>query len=201
MSKPEIELFYPETKQHWRKWLTENHRRKDAVWLIFYNKKSTRPTISWSDAVDEALCFGWIDSKAETLDAESHRHYFCKRKPNSTWSKINKQKIETLTGKGLMTKAGFDVIERAKQNGSWTILDEVEELIIPSELEKAFEKFENSGDYFSSISKSKKKVLLQWIALARTETTRQKRIFEIAESASQEQQPKQFRPKKDPGLA
>lgn len=197
MSKQEIEQFYPETKQHWRKWLEKNHIRKNAVWVVFYNKKSTKPTISWSDAVDEALCFGWIDSKAETIDIESHKHYFCKRKPNSTWSKINKQKIETLTTKGLMVQAGFNVIEIAKQNGSWTILDEVEELTIPSELEKAFEKFENSKDYFSSLSKSKKKVLLQWIALAKTDTTKQKRVFEIAENASQKQHPKQFRPKKN----
>ncbi len=96
-----------------------------------------------------------------------------------------------------MTQAGFNVIDVAKQNGSWAILDEVEELTIPSELEKAFENFENSKDYFSSLSKSKKKVLLQWIALAKTDTTRQRRILEIAENASQKQQPKQFRPKKN----
>ena len=96
-----------------------------------------------------------------------------------------------------MAEAGFKIIDIAKQNGSWTILDEAEELIIPSELEKAFEKFENSKDYFLSLSKSKKKVLLYWIALAKTETTRQNRILEIAENASQQQQPKQFRPKKN----
>ena len=197
MSKQEIEQFYPETKQQWRKWLKKNHISKNAVWLIYYKKNTGKPTLNWSDAVDEALCFGWIDSKAETIDKDSFRQYFCKRKPSSTWSKINKQKIETLTTKGLMTKAGFDVIEIAKQNGSWTILDEVEAFIIPLELEKAFEKFENSKDYFSSLSKSKKKVLLQWIALAKTDTTRLKRIFEIAENASQKQQPKPFRPKKN----
>ncbi len=197
MSKQEIEQFYPETKQHWRKCLEKNHIRKDAVWLIYYKKNVGKPTIKWSDAVDEALCFGWIDSKAETIDKDTFRQYFCKRKPNSTWSKINKQKIETLTSKGLMAQAGFDVIDIAKQNGSWTILDEVEELIIPSELEKAFENFQNSKDFFSSLSKSKQKVLLQWIALAKTDTTRQRRILEIAENASQKQQPKQFRPKKN----
>ena len=197
MNKREVEEFYPETKQHLRKWLQKNHLTKDAVWLIFYKKHTGKPSVAWTDAVDEALCFGWIDSKGESIDKDTFRQYFCKRKPTSTWSKINKQKIETLTAKGLMTKAGFDVIEIAKQNGSWTILDEVEELIIPSELEKTFEKFENSKDYFSSLSKSKKKVLLQWIALAKTDTTRQKRIFEIAENASQKQQPKQFRPKKN----
>ena len=196
MSKKEIEKFYPETKQHWRKWLEKNHIRKNAVWVIFYNKKSTKPTISWSDAVDVALCFGWIDSKAETIDFESHKHYFCKRKPNSTWSKINKEKIERLISNNLMTKAGLNVIDIAKQNGSWTILDDVEELTIPSELEKEFKKFEGSKDYFLSLSKSKKKVLLQWIALAKKDTTRQKRIFEIAENASHKQQPNQFRPKK-----
>lgn len=196
MSKQEIEQFYPETKQHWRKWLAENHIRKDAVWLVFYKKHTGKPSVNWSDAVDEALCFGWIDSKGETIDKDTFRQYFRKRKPHSTWSKINKQKIKTLTAKGLMTPAGFNVIDVAQQNGSWTILDEVEELIIPPELENAFEKFENSKDYFSSLSKSKKKVLLQWIALAKTVATRQKRILEIAENASQQQQPKQFRPQK-----
>ena len=197
MSKQEIEQFYPETKQQWRKWLEKNHSRKDAVWLMYYKKNAGKPTINWSEAVDEALCFGWIDSKAETIDTDRYRQYFCKRKPNSTWSKINKQKIKLLTSNGLMAQAGIDVITIAKQNGSWTILDEVEELIIPAELEKAFETFENSKDYFLSLSKSKKKGLLQWIALAKTDATRQKRIFELAANASQNQQPKQFRPKKN----
>jgi uncharacterized protein YdeI (YjbR/CyaY-like superfamily) len=197
MSKQELEEFYPETKHHLREWFKKNHLAKDAVWLIFYKKHTGKASVAWTDAVDEALCFGWIDSKGETIDKDTFRQYFCKRKPTSTWSKINKQKIETLTAKGLMAEAGFKVIDIAKQNGSWTILDEAEELVVPPELEKAFEKFENSKDYFSSLSKSKKKVLLYWIALAKTETTRQNRILEIAENASQKQQPKQFRPKKN----
>lgn len=197
MSRQEVEEFYPETKQHLRKWLQKNHLSKDAVWLIFYKKHTGKPSVAWTDAVDEALCFGWIDSKGETIDKDTFRQYFCKRKPTSTWSKINKQKIESLTAKGLMTEAGFKVIDIAKQNGSWTILDEAEELVVPLEMEKAFEKYENSKDYFSSLSKSKKKVLLYWIALAKTEMTRQNRILEIAENASQQQQPKQFRPKKN----
>jgi uncharacterized protein YdeI (YjbR/CyaY-like superfamily) len=197
MNKQKIEEFYPETKQHLRKWLQRNHLIKDAVWLIFYKKHTGKSSVAWTDAVDEALCFGWIDSKGETIDNNTFRQYFCKRKPTSTWSKINKQKIETLIAKGLMAEAGFKVIDIAKQNGSWTILDEAEELIVPTELEKSFGKFENSKDYFLSLSKSKKKVLLYWIALAKTETTRQNRILEIAENAYQRQLPKQFRPKKN----
>lgn len=197
MNKQKVEEFYPETKQHLREWLQKNHLTKDAVWLIFYKKHTGKPSVAWTDAVDQALCFGWIDSKGETIDKDTFRQYFCKRKPKSTWSKINKQKIETLTAKGLMTEAGFKVIDIAKHNGSWTILDEAEELILPPELEKALQKSEDSKDYFSSLSKSKKKVLLYWITLAKTETTRQKRILEIAENASQKQLPKPFRPKKN----
>lgn len=192
MSNQEIEQFYPETKQHWRKWLEKNHIRKDAVWLIYYKKNAGKPTIKWSDAVDEALCFGWIDSKAETIDKDTFRQYFCKRKPNSTWSKINKQKIETLTSKGLMTQAGFDVIDIAKQNGSWTILDEVEELIIPNDLEKAFKKHKGSKDYFLSLSKSIRKMMLTSLVLAKRPETRQKRIDEIAKLAGLNKKPKQY---------
>lgn len=189
MNKPEIELFYPKTKQHWREWLSKNHIVKDAVWVVFYNKKSTKPTISWSDAVDEALCFGWIDSKAVTLDSESHKQYFCKRKPNSTWSKINKEKIEKLISDNLMAKAGFDVIEIAKQNGSWTILDEVEELIIPKDLEREFNRHMGSRDFFLSLSKSVRKIILSWIVLARRPETRQKRIAETAANAGKNLKP------------
>ena len=191
-----IETYYPKTKQHLRKWLEKNHLTKDAVWFIFYKKHTGKPTVNWSDAVDEALCFGWIDSKAETVDNNTFRQYFCKRKPNSTWSKINKQKIKNLMSKGLMTPAGLTVIEVAKQNGSWTILDEVEELIIPRDLEEAFTKLRNAKAYFLTLSKSNKKNLLQWIALAKTGATRQKRVLEIAENASQKQQPQLFRPGK-----
>ena len=192
-----IETYYPKTKQHLRKWLEKNHLTKDAVWFIFYKKHTGKPTVNWSDAVDEALCFGWIDSKAETIDDNTFRQYFCKRKPNSTWSKINKQKIENLMSKGLMTPAGIAVIEVARQNGSWTILDEAEELIIPQDLEEAFTKLDNSKDHFLALSKSSRKYLLQWIALAKTEATRQKRILEIAENAFQKQLSTLFRPKKN----
>ena len=94
MSTQEIEHFYPKTKQHWRKWLEKNHLRKDAVWLIHYKQNAGKLTIAWSDAVDEALCFGWIDSKAVTIDETSFKQYYSKRKPKSTWSKVNKEKIK-----------------------------------------------------------------------------------------------------------
>lgn len=191
--KEEIETFYPSTQADWREWLQENHLSKQSVWLIYYKKKSKIPSISWSEAVDEALCFGWIDSTARPIDGEKYMQFFTKRKAKSIWSKINKAKIEKLIEAGKMWPAGFESIEKAKQNGSWTILDTVEELVIPEDLEDAFLANEGSKDFFMSLSKSAKKMILYWLVSAKQQTTRQKRLNEIAELAAQKLKPKQFK--------
>jgi len=193
MSQEHVEKFSPSNRQEWRKWLKKNHQSKDAVWLVYHKKKTAIASISWSDAVDEALCFGWIDSKGVKIDDETFKHFFCKRKPKGTWSKINKEKIKSLIDNKLMMPAGLAVIEAAKQNGSWNILDEVEELIVPKDLSVAFRKNAGSKAFFMSLSKSSRKMLLQWIVLAKRPETRQKRITEIAESAAQKLKPRQFR--------
>lgn len=192
MEKEAIETFCPASQQDWRQWLKENHRSKQSVWLIYYKKKCNVPTINYSDAVDEALCFGWIDSTKKSLDEDTFMQFFCKRKPNSVWSKINKGKVEQLINKGLMTKAGFDRIEIAKQNGSWEILDEVEELNIPEDLAKELDSKSGSKEYFLSLSKSVRKSILQWLVLAKRSETRQKRIAGIVELAAKKMKPKQF---------
>ena len=193
MQKKEIETFCPASRQEWRLWLKENHSSKQSVWLVYYKKKSNVPSITYSDAVDEALCFGWIDSVKKTLDDEKFMQFFCKRKPNSVWSKVNKGKVQRLIDEGLMNKAGFESIETAKQNGSWAILDDVEELKIPKDLEKAFKAKQGSKDFFLSLSKSVRKSILQWLVLAKRPETRQKRIDEITELAAQKLKPEQFR--------
>ena len=189
----EIESFYPESKQHWREWLQEHHDSKQSIWLLCYKMKTGKPSISWSDAVDEALCFGWIDSTRRSVDEHSFIQFFSKRKAISTWSKVNKEKIERLMSEGLMAPAGLAIIEIAKQNGSWTVLDEVEEYIIPKELEEEFKLKPGSKDFFLGLSKSVRKQMLQWVALAKRPETRQKRIEEIVENAAQNLRPKQFR--------
>ncbi|WP_207426700.1 YdeI family protein [Pedobacter sp. SYSU D00535] len=193
MEKKEIESFCPANRQEWREWLEENHRSKPSVWLVYYKPKASKSTLSYGEAVDEALCFGWIDSTLRALDEERLMQFFCKRKPQSVWSKINKEKVERLIREGLMTEAGFASIEIAKQNGFWSILDEVEELNIPADLDAAFQNFPGSRDYFMSLSKSAKKQILTWLVLAKQADTRQKRIAEIAELAGQQLKPKQFR--------
>lgn len=188
----ELETFCPASKQEWRQWLQEHHDKKQSVWLVQYRKKSNVPSITWSEAVDEALCFGWIDSTARTINAEQFMQFFTRRKPKSVWSKINKEKVDRLMEQNLIAPAGLAVIEIAKQNGSWTILDEVEEVIIPHDLQIEFNNHSGSSDYFLSLSRSVRKAILQWLVLAKRPETRLKRIKEIAELAALKQKPKQF---------
>ena len=189
MIKQEIDTFCPANQQEWRMWLEKNHVTKDFIWLIIYKKHTNKPTISWSNAVDEALCFGWIDSTKKPIDTEKYMQYFGKRKAKSNWSKINKDKIEVLTKQGLMTKAGIESVKTAKENGSWTILDTVEALIIPQDLEIAFSKHKKAKDFFLSLSKSLQKILLYKIVSAKKPETRQKRVDEIALQMENHQKP------------
>ena len=193
MHKKNTKIFYARSQAAWRKWLEKHHQTETSVWLVFHKKSSSKPSISWSQSVDEALCFGWIDSKKIKIDEETSHQFFSRRKPNSTWSKINKEKIENLIAKGLMKEAGLACIDIAKQNGSWTILDEVEALIIPADLSHALSQNPSAENYFLNVSKSVKKIMLSWLVFAKTTETRQKRINEIVESAAMGLKPKHMR--------
>lgn len=189
----EVEEYCPASKKEWRAWLELNHIKKEAVWLIFYKVKSPKYNLSWSDSVDEALCFGWIDSTKRSLDDERFIQYFCKRKAKSNWSKVNKDKVKILIEQKLMKNAGLKSIKIAKENGSWTILDNVEALIVPIDLKKAFANNLSAKEYYESSSNSVKKALLYWLNSAKRTVTREKRILEIIESSSKGLKPKQFR--------
>jgi len=150
----------------------KNHQLKQSVWLVYYRVSTKIPSLSWSEAVDEALCFGWIDSTKKTIDEERYMQYFSRRKPNSTWSKVNKDKVANLLQNNLITKAGFDSIETAKQNGTWTLMDDVEKLIIPEDLKVALNKTKGSMEFFQSQTKSTKKGMLYWVVIAKRMETR-----------------------------
>jgi uncharacterized protein YdeI (YjbR/CyaY-like superfamily) len=184
MKKDEIESTTPKSREQWRKWLQKNHEKKDSVWLIYYKKDTNKPTVTWSDAVDEALCFGWIDGLKKSIDEEKFMQRFTRRKANSTWSKINKQKVKRLIKEGLMTKAGLEAVKTAKQNGSWSKLDKVEELTIPKDLEAAFKKKHGSKKQFLSLGRSKRKLLLFGLVMTKQPATKAKRIREIIELCS-----------------
>lgn len=176
-----LKSFQASNRQVWRDWLMENNQKFGGVWLIYYKVNSKKPSIRYPEAVQEALCFGWIDSKIQSLNEESYRQIFTPRKAKSVWSQLNKQYVRELTERGLMTEAGFKAIEIAKQNGSWTALDEVEALIIPDDLAAAFLANENAARNFTRLSKSKQKNILFSISIAKQPQTRAKRIQQTIE--------------------
>ena len=193
MHQKEIETYCPKSRTDWRKWLEKNHASKQSIWVVYYKLSTKVASLSWSEAVDEALCFGWIDSTKKTIDDERYMQYFTRRKPSSTWSKINKDKIAKLIQGNLMTKAGFDSIETAKKNGKWVLMDDVEKLIMPEDLRIALNKNKSSMDFYQSQSKSIKRSMLYWVVIAKRTETRQKRIAEIVQLAATGMRPTQFR--------
>jgi uncharacterized protein YdeI (YjbR/CyaY-like superfamily) len=167
MALTEVETFCPSSPAHWRAWLQAHHATEQSVWLIYHKKHTNVPSLTWSQAVDEALCFGWIDSQAKPLDADKYMQFFSRRKSTSAWSRVNKEKVQRLLAAGLVAPAGLDRIEAAKQNGSWTILDEVEALTIPADLSHELQKNPVATSYFAGLSKSDKRNMLQWLVLAK----------------------------------
>ncbi len=183
--KDGIKTFYAKTQKEWRKWLEENHQSEKSVWLIIYKKESGTPSVYYTDAVDEAICFGWIDSKPNKRDDESYYQFFAKRNPKSNWSKVNKGKVARLLEKGLLAPAGLEAIETAKQNGTWTALDKVEELTIPEDLQKAFDQNKTAFDNWEKFPRSSKRGILEWILNAKRPETRQGRIDETVKLAKE----------------
>lgn len=169
--------------------MEKNHRTSLGIWLIYYKVKSGKPSVQYSEAVKEALCFGWIDSKVKSLDEDRYKQIFTPRKPKSVWSKVNKQYIEELIEEGLMTEVGLEKIEAAKQNGSWNTLDAIEALTIPMDLKQALAANEIANRSFEAFSNSSKKNILVWIDSAKRPETRQKRIEQTISSAAQNKNP------------
>jgi uncharacterized protein YdeI (YjbR/CyaY-like superfamily) len=168
----------------WRKWLQANHKKVSSIWLVIYKKESTTPSVRYPDAVDEALCFGWIDSTPNKRDAESFKVRFAKRNPKSRWSKVNKEKVERLLKEKRMAPAGLAMIELAKESGTWTALDAIENMEVPADLAKALKQLKGATENFAAFPRSAKKGILEWIIAAKREETRAKRVAETAALAA-----------------
>lgn len=184
---------HPLTRAEWRAWLATNHNSASDVWLISYKKAANKPAVTYDEAVEEALCFGWVDSKPGKLDDERSMLYFSPRKPSSGWSRPNKQRVERLLAAGMMTPAGLSVIEAAKQNGAWERLDAVEDLLIPDDLADALASQPPAAANFDSFPRSVKRGILEWIVNAKRPETRAKRIEETARLAALNQRANQWR--------
>ena len=188
--------FYAHDREEWRRWLEANHDTSSGVWLVCFKKNSSKRGVLYAEAVEEALCFGWIDSKANALDEESYIQLFSPRRPKSPWSKLNKLRVNKLVEQSLMTQKGIDVIEVSKKDGSWYAYDMIEELRIPSDLEKVLSVNQIADAHFKSLSKSSKKQILWWIQSAKRKETRQKRINQVVELANEGKNPLHYAVKK-----
>lgn len=187
--------IYAESRTAWRNWLAENHATEKNVWLKLYKKSSSTPSVTYDEAVDEALCFGWIDSSVKKVDDECRMQFFAKRNPKSNWSRVNKAKADKLIQAGLMTEAGQAMIDLAIQMGTWTALDDIENLIIPPDLQTQLDANSTARDYFKAFPRSAKRVMLEWLLTAKTPETRTKRINEIVILAERNERANQYKPK------
>jgi uncharacterized protein YdeI (YjbR/CyaY-like superfamily) len=177
----EIPELYFKSDNEWRDWLHQNHKFEHAVYLIFYKVDHHKESMRWEEAVKVALCYGWIDSTVKSLGNGKRRQYFTPRNPKSVWSALNKNYLDELFENGLMHESGIKKIEIAKQNGSWTALDDVEKGIIPEDLQTAFNKNPEAFKNYQNFAPSYRKSYLYWLNQAKRLETRLKRINEIIE--------------------
>jgi uncharacterized protein YdeI (YjbR/CyaY-like superfamily) len=177
MEKPE--LYFPRDVE-WREWLHDNHQNyPQGVYLIFYKLEVSIPSMRWEEAVKVAICYGWIDSTVKSLGNGKRRQYFCPRNPKSTWSALNKSYVELLKPQGLIHENGWKSISLAKETGTWSAMDDVENLVIPIALKKAFKENPIAYSNYKNFSPGYQKSYLSWLYQAKREETQKKRIAEI----------------------
>jgi uncharacterized protein YdeI (YjbR/CyaY-like superfamily) len=169
----------------WRAWLAERPEQTAGIWLAMPRKGSNASAPTYDEAVEEALCYGWIDPTANTLDEQWSLLYFAPRKRGSAWARTNKERIERLEREGLIAPAGREVIDRAKQDGSWSALDSVEAGEVPDDLAAALQANPTAAGYFDAFPPGAKKQILWWVVSAKRPETRAKRIAETVRLAEQ----------------
>jgi uncharacterized protein YdeI (YjbR/CyaY-like superfamily) len=186
----EREQVHVESAADWRAWLAANHARSAGVWLVAWKASTGRPRPTYDETVEEALCFGWIDAKARSLDDQRSAIWMAPRRRGSGWARSNKERILRLEAEGRMTDAGRALIESAKADGSWTRLDDVEDLVVPHDLAAAFADRPGSRDRWEAFPRSVKRASLVWLVDAKSAATRASRIAEIAEKTDRGERPR-----------
>ncbi len=176
LEKPKL---YFKTDTEWREWLHTNHKSHAGIYLIFYKVENKETSMRWEEAVKVALCYGWIDSTVKSLGNGKRHQYFSPRKQKSVWSALNKKYIKELKADKLMHASGLNAIKIAKANGSWTALNDVENLVIPKALQIAFNNAPVAFTNYKNFAPSYKKGYLYWLNQAKREVTKEKRIMEI----------------------
>lgn len=187
---PRIEVM---SRAQLRAWLDANHATSGSIWLVTWKKQTPDRHLPYDAIVEEALCYGWVDSLPRKLDAERTMLLLSPRKPGSAWSAANKARVGRLTTGGLMAPAGLAAVEVAQGDGSWVFLDDVERLEVPADLAEALSTHPDASAYFAAFPRSVRRGILEWIKQARRPETRAKRIAETARLAHHNKRANQFR--------
>jgi uncharacterized protein YdeI (YjbR/CyaY-like superfamily) len=185
----------PFDRAGWRAWLIANHATSSGVHLVSWRTGTGRTSVPYADAVEEALCVGWIDSVGGRLDDERGLQWFSPRRSKSGWARSNKERVKRLIAAGQMLPAGLAAIEEAKRNGTWSLLDDVENLVVPDDLAEALAAHPPAREHWDAFSRSPRRAILEWIAQAKRPETRATRVAEAAERAARNERPPQFRPR------
>lgn len=179
-----FEDFHPRRRSDWRKWLLKNHESSSGVWLVYYKKHVGKPRVAYDEAVEEALCFGWIDSLQRKIDDERAKLMFTPRRRGSIWSEPNKERVDRMIADGLMTDAGLSKVRAAKIDGSWNALDATNRLEMPKDLADELRTNGRAEKNFDSFSDSAKKAILYWLGSAKRPETRNARLEKIVRMAA-----------------
>lgn len=173
-----------ETRAQWRQWLVGHHQDTAGIWLVTWKQGSGHPHLPYNDIVEEALCFGWVDSRPRRIGADRSALLLTPRKPTSNWSRINKQRAARLTAAGLMQPAGLAAVAVAQANGRWDALDHVEDLTEPADLAAALGASPVARQHWDAFPRSTRRAILEWIGNAKTSATRQARVERTVRDAA-----------------
>lgn len=185
MAAADRPLVHPRTRAEWRAWLAEHHEASTGCWLVRWRSAADGESVVYDDAVEEALCFGWIDSQVRTIDEQRSAMLMTPRKRGSGWARTNKVRLERLEAQGLLAPAGIAMVEAAKADGSWTLLDDVEDLIVPADLQAALASAVGAQAAWDGFPPGARKAMLTWVVMAKTPATRERRVLEIAARAAE----------------
>lgn len=175
-----MKTLYLKNRKQWREWLEKNHSKQDEIWLIYYKKHTKKPTIPYQDAVEEAICFGWIDGKVRSIDDEKYMQRYTPRRKGSIWSLLNKKRAQKMIKQGKMTKPGLETIKQAKKNGNWQkAYSSKTKPVMPLELKNALKTSKKASENLNKLTNSQQNQYITWIAWAKTKETREKRVKEV----------------------
>ncbi|CAN5889509.1 YdeI/OmpD-associated family protein [soil metagenome] len=184
MWKFDYPIYHAETRAQWRAWLEVNHDDARGVWLCSWRATAARPRCPYPEVVEEAICFGWIDSTVNILDDDRGLQLVTPRKPKSTWTRLNRQRVADMEAAALMTDAGRRAVDVARENGWWTIFDPVEDLVEPGELTAALDENATARTRWDGFPPSARKAMLWWVISAAKDDTRSRRVETIVENAA-----------------